>query len=217
MKKNLLTYLIWLLIPMVSFASADPKLLVVGDSLSAGYGVAREHRWVDLMAKQLNHNCDLFDVVNASISGDTSRGGLSRLPALLKKHKPNVVIIELGANDGLRGIAPDKMHANLKRMVKLSKQAGARVLLLGIRLPANYGPDFVQAFHQVYFDVAKAESVPLVPFFLEGVALKPELMQEDGLHPNQQAQPVLWDNVRSGLKPILEASGWGSEKPCLKR
>jgi acyl-CoA thioesterase-1 len=189
--------------------------MVVGDSLSAGYGVATEKRWVNLLAQQINRHCGPFTLVNASVSGDTSRGGLSRLPALLADHQPALVIIELGGNDGLRGIDSGEMRTNLQQMVRLSKQAGARVLLLGVRLPANYGPEFTNAFHQVYYDVSEAESVPLVPFFLEGVAMDMTLMQGDGIHPNDRAQPILKDNVWSGMKPLLKGIG-AADAPCLK-
>ncbi|MEJ2426075.1 MAG: arylesterase [Candidatus Thiodiazotropha sp.] len=207
MKKSLLTFLLCWMLPLTLWAQEPVRLLVLGDSLSAGYGVARGQRWVDLLADQLKRHCDAFQVINASVSGDTSGGGLSRLPKLLEQHHPDLVIIELGGNDGLRGINLRELRANLQHLVQLAKQTGARVLLLGMRLPPNYGPDFVQAFHQIYFDVAKAESVPLVAFFLEGVALDPKLMQADGIHPNDQAQPIMKDNVWVGLKPIIDDSG----------
>lgn len=184
-------------------SASPPGLLVVGDSLSAGYGVTTEQRWVTLLTQRLERHCGAFEVVNASISGDTSKGGLSRLPALLTGHRPDIVIIELGGNDGLRGIAVKTMRQNLQRMVGLAKQAGASVLLLGVRLPANYGEDFVNAFHQVYYDVARAESVPLVPFFLQGVALHEQLMQGDGIHPNDKAQTILLDNVWPKLQALI--------------
>ncbi|MES9851819.1 MAG: arylesterase [Candidatus Thiodiazotropha sp. L084R] len=194
---------------------AETKLMVVGDSLSAGYGVTTESRWVNLLTHQLNTHCGPFQVINASVSGDTSQGGRSRLPALLEKHQPIIVIIELGGNDGLRGIASREMRDNLQQMVRLSKQAGAAVLLLGVRLPANYGPEFTKAFHQVYYDVSEAGSVPLVPFFLEGVALDMSLMQNDGIHPNDLAQPILLENVFSGLSPLLKDAGF-TDSACLK-
>lgn len=206
MKKILHLFLLFSLQFYAVLATAQAKLLVVGDSLSAGYGVSTEQRWVNLLAQRINQHCGSFAVVNASVSGDTSNGGLSRLPELLANHQPSVVIIELGGNDGLRGISIQIMRDNLQRMVALSKQAGASVMLLGIRLPANYGPDFVNAFHQVYYDVSEAESVPLVPFFLEGVALDRALMQGDGIHPNDKAQPILRDNVWSMLQPLLAES-----------
>ncbi|MEW8625327.1 MAG: arylesterase [Candidatus Thiodiazotropha sp.] len=211
--RKLLLFL-FLCLPVVSLAQTT--LLVVGDSLSAGYGVTTEVRWVNLLSQRLNAHCGPFQVVNASVSGDTSQGGLSRLPALLSKHQPALVIIELGGNDGLRGINSRAMHDNLQRMVKLSKQAGAAVLLLGVRLPANYGPEFTKAFHQVYYDVSEAESVPLVPFFLQGVALDMSLMQNDGIHPNDKAQPILKDNVWAGLRPLLKAVGFSTDS-CLQQ
>lgn len=199
--------------PVVTLAQTT--LLVVGDSLSAGYGVTTEVRWVNLLSQRLNTHCGPFQVINASVSGDTSQGGLSRLPALLSKHEPSVVIIELGGNDGLRGINSRAMHDNLQRMVSRAKQAGAAVLLLGVRLPANYGPEFTNAFHQVYYDVSEAESVPLIPFFLKGVALDMSLMQNDGIHPNDKAQPILEENVWAGLMPLLKTLGF-SKDGCVQ-
>ncbi len=210
MKKILLALVLLWMLPLSAGAREPVRLLVVGDSLSAGYGVARGQRWVDLLADQLERHCDRFQVINASISGDTSGGGLSRLPKLLAQYHPGLVILELGGNDGLRGISLEALRNNLQRMVQLAKQADAQVLLLGMRLPPNYGPDFVQAFHQVYYEVAEAESVPLVGFFLEGVALTPERMQADGIHPNEKGQAIMKDNVWAGLKPLIEARGGAS-------
>lgn len=186
---------------------AAPTLLVVGDSLSAGYGVTTDRRWVDLLEQRLHAVCKSVQVVNASVSGDTSSGGVSRLPALLQRYRPALVIVELGGNDGLRGIGAETLRQNLLRMVALSREAGARVLLIGMRLPANYGPDFVNAFHQVYYDVAKAASVPLVPFLLEDVALDRSLMQADGIHPNDAGQPRLLENVWPQLALLLHRAG----------
>jgi acyl-CoA thioesterase-1 len=188
---------------------AAPALLVVGDSLSSGYGVSAKQRWVTLLAERLQARCGDVQVINASVTGDTSSGGVSRLPALLQQHRPALVIIELGGNDGLRGIPPRTLQENLLRMVRRSRLAGAHVLLLGVKLPANYGPEFVARFHRVYYDVAAEASVPLVPFFLEGVALNPDLMQADGIHPNDRAQPVLLDNVWSTLESLLADSAAG--------
>jgi acyl-CoA thioesterase I len=197
--------LLYLLLTMSLPALASPTLLVVGDSLSAGYGVTTDRRWVTLLAQRLQSRCGDVSLVNASVSGDTSNGGVSRLPLLLQQHNPDLVIVELGGNDGLRGIKPQVMRQNLLQMVQLAQEPGAQVLLLGVRLPANYGLDFVNAFHQVYFDVAEAASVPLVPFFLEGVAMDPSLMQVDGIHPNDEGQPRLLQNVWSRLEPMLNA------------
>jgi acyl-CoA thioesterase I len=199
--------LLYLLLSVSLPALASPTLLVVGDSLSAGYGVTTDRRWVTLLTQRMLQRCPGSEVINASVSGDTSSGGVTRLPPLLQQHHPDLVIVELGGNDGLRGIGAKTMRQNLLRMVKLSQQSGAQVLLLGVRLPANYGPDFVNAFHQVYYDVAKAASVPLVPFFLEGVALDRSLMQGDGIHPNDDGQPRLLENVWRRLEPMLNAPG----------
>ncbi|MCG7965117.1 MAG: arylesterase [Candidatus Thiodiazotropha taylori] len=215
MKRFLRKLLLFLFLSVPAVTLAQTTLLVVGDSLSAGYGVTTEVRWVNLLSQRLNNHCGPFQVINASVSGDTSQGGLSRLPALLSKHEPSVVIIELGGNDGLRGINSRAMHDNLQRMVSRAKQAGAAVLLLGVRLPANYGPEFTNAFHQVYYDVSEAESVPLIPFFLKGVALDMSLMQNDGIHPNDKAQPILEENVWAGLRPLLKTLGF-SKDDCLQ-
>ncbi|MCG7893339.1 MAG: arylesterase [Candidatus Thiodiazotropha taylori] len=215
MKRFLRKLLLFLFLSVPVVTLAQTTLLVVGDSLSAGYGVTTEVRWVNLLSQRLNTHCGPFQVINASVSGDTSQGGLSRLPALLSKHEPSVVIIELGGNDGLRGINSRAMHDNLQRMVSRAKQAGAAVLLLGVRLPANYGPEFTNAFHQVYYDVSEAESVPLIPFFLKGVALDMSLMQNDGIHPNDKAQPILEENVWAGLRPLLKTLGF-SKDGCVQ-
>ncbi|MCG7994284.1 MAG: arylesterase [Candidatus Thiodiazotropha taylori] len=215
MKRFLRKLLLFLFLSLPVVTLAQTTLLVVGDSLSAGYGVTTEVRWVNLLSQRLNAHCGPFQVINASVSGDTSQGGLSRLPALLSKHEPSVVIIELGGNDGLRGINSRAMHDNLQRMVSRAKQAGAAVLLLGVRLPANYGPEFTNAFHQVYYDVSEAESVPLIPFFLKGVALDMSLMQNDGIHPNDKAQPILEENVWAGLMPLLKTLGF-SKDGCVQ-
>lgn len=204
MNKILLSSLLFLFLPAVL---AGPSLLVVGDSLSAGYGVSTDQRWVTLLAKRLQSRCPTTRVINASVSGDTSGGGLTRLSPLLRQHQPEIVIIELGGNDGLRGIDTRTMRGNLLGMVRAAQSEGARVLLLGVRLPSNYGPDFVKAFHQVYYDVAETSSVPLVSFFLEGVALDPELMQADGIHPNDRAQPRLLENVWPYLKSLMDEAG----------
>ena len=179
-------------------------LLVVGDSLSAGYGIAAEQGWVNLLQLRLDRGGSKYRVVNASITGDTTRGGLARLPRALQVHKPHIVIIELGGNDGLRGPHYDEMRANLQQMVALSREAGAQVLLLGMRMPPNYGPEFTRRYHQVFHQVAEAEQVTLVPFFLERVAEDKALMQADGVHPNAEAQPVLLDNVWPALEPMLD-------------
>ncbi|WP_137885548.1 arylesterase [Pseudomonas sp. 2FE] len=183
-------------------AAAD-TVLVVGDSISAALGLETSQGWVALMQKRLVEDGFEQNVVNASISGDTSAGGLARLPALLSEHRPSVVIIELGGNDGLRGQPPAQLQQNLAAMIDDSRAQGARVLLLGMRLPANYGERYNKAFAQVFTTLAEEKQVPLVPFFLEGVGGVPELMQGDGIHPAASAQPRLLDNLWPALKPLL--------------
>lgn len=183
--------------------AAAQTLLVVGDSISAGFGLNTDQGWVTLLQQRLRKEGYAYKVVNASISGDTSAGGLARLPALLSGEKPELVVIELGGNDGLRGQPPQQLQQNLASMVAASQQAGAKVLLLGMRLPPNYGERYTQAFVRAYEQVAQASQVPLVPFFLEGVAGMPQLMQADGIHPTAAAQPRLLENVWPQLKPML--------------
>lgn len=178
-------------------------LLVVGDSISAAFGLDSRQGWVALLEKRLADEGFEHKVINASISGDTSAGGAARLPALLAEHKPELVIIELGGNDGLRGQAPAQLQQNLASMVEKSQQAGAKVLLLGMRLPPNYGARYTTAFAQVFTDVAEQKQVPLVPFFLEGVGGVPGMMQSDGIHPTEGAQPLLLENAWPALKPLL--------------
>ncbi|MGY4533893.1 acyl-CoA thioesterase-1 [Pseudomonas sp. TE3786] len=178
-------------------------VLVVGDSISAGLGLETSQGWVNLLQKRLQEGGFAQNVVNASISGDTSAGGLARLPALLAEHKPDLVIIELGGNDGLRGQPPAQLQQNLASMVEQSQQAGAKVLLLGMRLPPNYGERYNKAFAAAFSNLASEKQVPLVPFFLEGVGGVPELMQADGIHPAAGAQSKLLDNAWPAVKPLL--------------
>jgi acyl-CoA thioesterase I len=176
---------------------------VLGDSLSAAYGLRVEQGWVALLQKRLEAQGYGYRVVNASVSGETSDGGLQRLPRALQLHKPAIVILELGANDALRGLPLNRTQANLQRMVTQSKRAGAQVVLLGMRIPPNYGPKYTAQFYDMYQDLAKKEKLRLVPFFLEQVALKEDLMQADGLHPNGTAQPILLDTLWPELRPVL--------------
>lgn len=178
-------------------------LLVVGDSISAAFGLDSRQGWVALLEKRLNEEGFEHSVVNASISGDTSAGGAARLSALLAEHKPELVIIELGGNDGLRGQPPAQLQQNLASMIDKSQSTGADVLLLGMRLPPNYGARYTTAFAQVFTDLAEQKNVPLVPFFLEGVGGVPGMMQADGIHPTESAQAVLLDNVWPTLKTML--------------
>jgi len=183
--------------------AAAGTVLIVGDSISAGFGLDTSKGWVALLQQRLKKEGFDDKVVNASISGDTSAGGLARLPAALAAHKPDVVVIELGGNDGLRGQPPAQLQQNLASMIEQSQASGAKVLLLGMQIPPNYGKRYVDAFAKVFNDVATAKKVPLVPFFLEGIGGNPALMQADGLHPAVGAQGKLLENVWPTLKPLL--------------
>jgi acyl-CoA thioesterase-1 len=182
-------------------------ILILGDSLSAEYGLERGSGWVALMEKQLITAKVTATVVNASISGDTSSGGRSRLPALLARHQPSIVVIELGGNDALRGMPLTMTEENLKIMVKAAKDAGAKVLLLGMQVPPNYGKDYASHFAAIYVNVAKSQKASLVPFFLKGIADVPDSerwFQADRLHPNEEAHPSLLGNVWPHLKKLLK-------------
>ena len=179
-------------------------MLIVGDSLSAGYGLAMHENWPSLLQERLADSGHPHQVVNASISGDTTSGGLARLPGALERHAPEIVLIGLGGNDGLRAIPVREIRRNMARMIQLSQQAGARVLLAGIHIPPNYGPEYTEAFHAVYHELADEYGAGLIPFILEGVALNEELMMDDGIHPNVAAQPVIVDNVWPALEPLLD-------------
>jgi acyl-CoA thioesterase-1 len=186
-------------------AAETPVILVFGDSISAGYGLSRvDQGWVALLQAKLKDEGYGYQVVNASVSGETTAGGLARLPRALAVHRPKIVIIELGGNDGLRALPVAQMRANLKQMVLLCSASGARVLLLGMRMPPNYGPDFTEQFRSSFSDLARDEKLPLVPFLLNDVAQNPSLMQADGFHPNAAGQPKLIANVWPALKPMLQ-------------
>lgn len=182
----------------------EPTILVLGDSLSAGYGLAREAGWVARLQARLDHAGLAYRVVNASVSGETTAGGRTRLPSLLAREQPAIVIIQLGANDGLRGFGLDLIRANLSELIELARSAGGRVLLVGNRLPPNYGAAYTQGFQAVFDGLAAQASVPLVPALLDGVAERWELMQPDGLHPTAAAQPRLLNNIWAVLKPLLD-------------
>ncbi|MGV8917133.1 MAG: arylesterase [Pseudomonas sp.] len=188
---------------LLSQEAAAGTVLIVGDSISAAFGLDTRLGWVSLLQQRLKKEGFADKVVNASISGDTSAGGHARLPALLAEHKPEVVVLELGGNDGLRGQQLTDMQQNLSAMIDSSRAAGAKVLLLGMRLPPNYGERYNKAFSGVYGFLAEQKKVPLVPFFLEGIGGHPDLMQADGLHPAVAAQDKLLENVWPTLKPLL--------------
>jgi acyl-CoA thioesterase-1 len=194
----------WLIAVSGAAAASDRTVLVLGDSLSAGYGLKPAQGWVALLEKRLQAQGYEYRVVNASISGETSGGGLQRLPRALETHNPAVLILELGANDGLRGLPLTLTRDNLTKAVQIARQSGAKVLLVGMRLPPNYGPRYTNDFIRMYRDIATASRTALVPFLLQSVALKPALMQADGLHPTAQAQPALLETVWPHLAPLLE-------------
>ena len=176
---------------------------MLGDSISAAYGMDLEQGWVALWANSLDESTE---VINASISGETTTGGLTRLPTLLAKHQPILVVIELGGNDGLRGYPLPRMRANLEQMIQLSIEAGAQVALIPMQIPPNYGPAYTRQFSAVYSELAERFGVVLTPFFLEDVALKPELMQRDGIHPTAEAQPMMLEAIRASLVGALRTA-----------
>ena len=188
----------------LSARAEAPVILVLGDSLGAGYGIPVERGWVNLLQLRLAERGFPHRVVNASISGDTTGGGLSRLPAALERERPAVVILELGANDGLRGQPIMTMAANLSRLIELCQKAGARTLLAEMRIPPNYGPSYTQKFQATFGQLAKHYGIPLIPFLLDGVAGDTALIQDDGLHPRAEAQGRILDNVWAVLEPVLK-------------
>ena len=187
--------LVLVIFQVSSVTAKEPVILVVGDSISAAFGMPMQEGWVALMEKRLQQQVPQLKVINASISGDTTQGGLTRLPALLKQHQPTLTIIELGGNDGLRGTPINRIKDNLKQMIVQAQRAHSQVLLLGMQIPPNYGPKYTQLFHRVYADLAAELDVVRVPFLLEGVAENSELMQSDGIHPTAAAQPIMLELV----------------------
>jgi len=184
-----------------SFARSNPVILVMGDSLSAEYGLPRGTGWTNLLQQQLLNESSQWTVFNASISGETSSGGLARMPTLLQQKKPDLVLLELGANDALRGLPIAETEINLRKMIQMSKRSGAKVLLFGMQIPPNYGQQYTKQFRQLYGTLATQENIDLLPFFLSGVAEKPELFQADRLHPNVAAQSILFRNVWGAMSP----------------
>lgn len=200
----------WLLLagtPLIGHAqvgpSRAPTLLVLGDSVSAGYGLANGEGWVALLQARLKTQGYGYRVVNASVSGETTAGGLARLPRALTVHRPQIVILELGGNDGLRGLSLERSRANLEEMVRLSKAAGAQVLLLGMKIPPNYGLRYARDFENLFREVARRHRLAFEPFFLERIALAPGMLQADGLHPTAKAQPIMLESMWPALKPLL--------------
>ena len=193
-------------LPRLAVADEAPVLVVLGDSLSAGYGINVDLSWTALLQARLAEQGYEHRVVNASISGETTEGGATRIDGIVERLDPAVVVIELGGNDGLRGFPPARTRENLNRIVESSRSAGATVGLLGIRIPTNYGPRYTKAFEGTFRDVATTHDIPWIDFFLDGVALDESLMQADGIHPNAAAQPRLLDNAWPVIKAAIEAS-----------
>jgi acyl-CoA thioesterase-1 len=198
-----------LLAPAAPAARAQqplPVVLVFGDSLSAGYGIHVEQGWVNLLARKISQLGYGFRVINASVSGETTAGGLGRLPHALDVQRPRILVLELGANDGLRGLPLADTRDNLDKMIAVARAHGVTVLLLGMRMPPNYGERYTSGFQGMYSELAQAHKLALVPFLLDQVALNPSLMQPDGLHPAESGQPLLLDNVWPKLEPMLRAA-----------
>ncbi|WP_445621049.1 arylesterase [Kushneria sp. Sum13] len=192
-------------------------LLVVGDSLSAARGIDRDEGWVNLLRQRLETKAPgEHTVINASISGDTTVAGLERLPKALETHHPDIVLLELGGNDGLQGLPPRRMQDNLAQMIEKSQASGARVALLGILIPPNYGQTYTKAFANVFPTLASQYDVPLVPFILEGVALNDELMQDDRIHPNAKGQPIMLDNIWPTVAAMLDKASPGDATPASR-
>lgn len=187
----------------VGWAAPDRVILILGDSLSAAYGMELDESWPSLLQSRLTEHGYAYRIFNSSIAGDTTEGGLTRLPGLLSDLRPEVVIIELGGNDGLRGLALEVTRKNLQQMIERSKDSGASVVLAGIRLPPNYGRKYTERFSEMFLSLARGSDVRFIPFLLEGIALNSDLMLEDGIHPTAQAQTLLLQNVWRVLQPLL--------------
>jgi len=192
-------------LPVTAMAE-NPKILIYGDSLSASYGLAQQQGWPILLKYRLAASHYQYDVINASISGETTSGGLSRFSNTLAKFKPAIIILELGANDGLRGLPLKEMAQNLSSMITLGKSSKAKILLIGMKIPPNYGPKYTTSFSLTYHQLSKQHKVTLVPFMLKNIAAKPKLMQDDGLHPNALGQPLILDNIWPKLQLMLKDS-----------
>lgn len=197
-------FLIALIVSLMSMTATAQSIVVLGDSISAGYGIEVQQGWVALLQDKLAEENNPYVIINASISGDTTAGGLARIDKILATHKPDVVLVELGANDGLRGLSPMQMKNNLAEITRRARKAGAEVLLLSMRIPPNYGKRYIEMFYDAYPQLSKELGVPYMPFILEDVALVKELMQPDGLHPNAKAQPIIAEKVWTHLQPLLK-------------
>ena len=193
-----------MLLACTASGAETPTVLVFGDSLSAGYGIDVDQSWTSLLQRRLDNEGYEYRVINASISGETTAGGAARIDNAIDNFDPALIILELGGNDGLRGFPPSQMKDNLGKMIRSGKASGAAVVLLGIRIPLNYGPRYTTAFENVFRDVAAEFDVPWIDFFMDGVALNEELMQADGIHPNAAAQPILLDNAWPVIEEALQ-------------
>jgi len=193
-----------LVLGLMPVAVLAKSIVVLGDSISAGYGMDASQGWVNLLQQKFNQQQKAHVISNESISGDTTAGGLARIDQALARHKPDILLLELGANDGLRGLSPVEMKNNLIEMVRRAEKVGAKVMLLGMKIPPNYGKRYIDMFYNIYPQLSTELKLPLVPFILEDVALKPELMQADGLHPNALAQPMIAEKIATFLEPLLK-------------
>jgi acyl-CoA thioesterase-1 len=202
-KAYLYLFVLVLSLSIQVYGNTNNRILVLGDSISAGYGLPQGTGWVSLLNDSLKKSQYSFELNNASISGDTTAGGKQRLVKLINQYRPNILILELGANDALRGFPIESSTQNLEEMIQLAQKQQIKVLLLGMKVPSNYGQEYTQKFSQMYLSIAKKTRSSLVPFLLEGVASQRELFQEDGIHPNQEAQKILLKNVLPQLKPLL--------------
>jgi acyl-CoA thioesterase-1 len=203
MQKFLAVFL--LLLSAIAQGEDAPTVLIFGDSLSAAYGMKSDQSWAALLQDRLASLGYEHRVVNASVSGETSEGGVTRIGDALERFEPELLIVELGGNDGLRGFPPERLRKNLEKIIAAGKASGAGVVLLGIRIPPNYPPRYTTAFEQAFRDAAASEDIPWIEFFMEGIALDPELMQADGIHPNARAQPLLLDNAWPIIEDALPA------------
>lgn len=200
----MLKFVFAVVISLVSLSATAKSIVVLGDSISAAYGIEVGQGWVALVQGKLQEKYSDYTVNNESISGDTSAGGLARIDGVLSRHKPSVVIIELGANDGLRGLSPSELKNNLAEIARRAKKSDAKVLLLSMRIPPNYGKRYTEMFYNVYPQLSKELSIPYVPFILEDVALVKQLMQQDGLHPNEKAQAIIVEKIWPHLVNLLK-------------
>ena len=200
-RRSITTGLFCLLFSIVTSAYANSTILVMGDSLSAEYGLTRGSGWARLLEEQLQKQGSPWSVFNASISGETTSGGLTRLPSLLQQKKPGIVLLELGANDALRGLSINETEKNLRKMIQLCKQSGAKVLLFGIQIPPNYGQEYTTRFKALFSKLAKQENIELLPFFMQGLAAQRDFFQADNIHPNEKAQVQLFNNVWGAMGP----------------